>query len=131
MVTWQRRSSLCSRRVMSVTALGRSSLLLFPFNGPPLFLLPRWRSWVIWSEAIPNFAGTEFSEVRLRYVLRSSANIADQRCSVSISSLRSKPHPSGKVLRNTRAPSASRRLRNADLSQHATWQHGRVLLHAA
>src|SRR5215204_335908 len=70
MVTWQRRSSLCSRRVMSVTALGRSSLLLFPFNGPPLFLLPRWRSWVIWSEAIPNFAGTEFSEVRLpRYAL--------------------------------------------------------------
>src|SRR5215218_7372030 len=36
MVSWQRRSSVRSRRVISVTALGRSSLSFFSlFSGPP------------------------------------------------------------------------------------------------
>jgi hypothetical protein len=38
MATWQMRSSLGSRRVMSVTAFGRSSLYSFPYlPGRPLF----------------------------------------------------------------------------------------------
>jgi hypothetical protein len=66
MATWQRRSSLGSRRVKSVTAFGAVlSSLPFPFNrAAPL---------VAWSlavlgrlelGAIPNFALTGFSEVR-------------------------------------------------------------------
>src|SRR5215203_2519522 len=65
MVTWQRRISVGSRRLISVTALGRSSLSSFPFlPGRPLFLLAGQRSWFIRIGAIPNFALTEFSEVR-------------------------------------------------------------------
>jgi hypothetical protein len=45
-------------------------LLLFPFNGPPLFLLTRWRSWVVWSGAILNFRFTAFYEVRIWLRLR-------------------------------------------------------------
>src|SRR5215208_7104718 len=57
MGTWQRRSSLGSRRVKSATALGRSSLSFFPLlPGRPLFLLPRWRSWPYRGGAMLTFA---------------------------------------------------------------------------
>jgi hypothetical protein len=73
MVTWQRRCSLRSRRIMSVTALGRSSLSFFPLiTGPPLLLLPRRRSWPYRGGAMLNFALTAFCELRIRHVLRSS-----------------------------------------------------------
>jgi hypothetical protein len=52
MVTWQRLSYLCSRRVIGITALGRYSLILSPFTGPPLLLLPRWRSCAFWTGAM-------------------------------------------------------------------------------
>ena len=66
MVTWQRLSSLGSRRVISVTALGRSSppFPIYLLPGRPLFLLPGQRSWSILIGAIPNIAFTAFSEVQ-------------------------------------------------------------------
>src|SRR5215210_806251 len=65
MVSWQRRSSLGRRRVVGVTALGRSSLFSFPLlAGRPLFLLVRRRSWAVRTGAMPNFAFTEFSEMQ-------------------------------------------------------------------
>jgi hypothetical protein len=61
MATWQMQSPVCGRSVMGVTAFGRSSLSSFSlFTGPPLSLLGRRRSWVVRSEAIPNFALTQF-----------------------------------------------------------------------
>jgi hypothetical protein len=46
------------------SAVASATSRFYSFDGPPLLLLGRWRSWVVWSEAIPNFALTEFSEVR-------------------------------------------------------------------
>src|SRR5918997_5580550 len=71
MATWQRRSWLRSRRVIRVTALGRSSLLPFPFNrAARTYLLPRWRSWTVWIGAMPNFACLRFMEVGVSGRLR-------------------------------------------------------------
>jgi hypothetical protein len=66
MANWQRRNSLGSRRVISVTALGRSSPLfpIYLIPGRPLFLVPGRRFWSILIGAIANFAFPEFSEVR-------------------------------------------------------------------
>src|SRR5215208_6627832 len=51
------RCSLGNRRVIGVTALGRSSLYSFPLlAGRPLLLLPRWRSWPYRGGAILTFA---------------------------------------------------------------------------
>ena len=67
MVTWQRRSSLGSRRVMGVTALGAVlSFLHSPLTDRP-YLLPRWRSWAFWMRALGsqmNLAMREFSAVQ-------------------------------------------------------------------
>src|SRR5215208_4941407 len=65
MVTWQRRSSLRSRRIMSVTALGRSSLSFFPLiTGPPSLLAS--------SPAVLALSGWGYAELRIYGVLRSS-----------------------------------------------------------
>jgi hypothetical protein len=61
------RPATCSPRIGpgSVTAFGRlSSFPLLPLTGPPLLLLPRWRSWSVWIGAV-GFA----DELRLDGVL--------------------------------------------------------------
>jgi hypothetical protein len=61
MVTWQRRGSLRSLRVMGITALGRSSLFSpFPFTGPPALLARSLAVLTVWSGAMSNFAQTAF-----------------------------------------------------------------------
>src|ERR671920_1997663 len=51
MVGWQRRIPLGGRRVISITALGRSPLFSFPLlPGRPYFLLAHRRSWATCAE---------------------------------------------------------------------------------
>jgi hypothetical protein len=65
MVTWQRQSSLRSRRVMGITALGRSSFFLLPpFTGPPAVLAG--------SLAVLGSLEQGYAELRIDGVLRSS-----------------------------------------------------------
>src|ERR687898_763014 len=67
MATWQRRSTLGSLRVIRVTAFGRSSLSSFPLYraARSCCFLAGDPDRLDWGHGVmPNFASTEFSEVR-------------------------------------------------------------------
>jgi hypothetical protein len=67
MATWQRRSTLGSLRIIRVTAFGRSSLSSFPLYraARSCCFLAGDPDRLDWGHGVmPNFASTEFSEVR-------------------------------------------------------------------